>query len=180
LVEAVQHDERFWQRAYQAHASAVLAYLRRRTGRGEEAEDLLQETFLRAMGAASFREGNLRGYLMTIARNLLISRVRRPRLAISDVTADQATETEPSRDISPEREVALRSFRDRLDGVLAGMNSDQRTAFEMGVLEQTSYPEIARLTGWNLSTVKVRIFRARRRIIDVLGDELRGLRGRPS
>jgi RNA polymerase sigma-70 factor (ECF subfamily) len=118
--------------------------------------------------------------LLTIARNLLISRVRRPRLAISDVSADQATETEPSREISPEREVALRSFRDRLDGVLAGMNPDQRTAFEMGVLEQTSYPEIARLTGWNLSTVKVRIFRARRRIIDVLGDELRGLRGRPS
>ena len=177
MGKAIQHEERFWQQAYQAHAAVVLAYLKRRTTSAEEAEDVLQETFLRAMGANSFREGNLRGYLMTIARNLVISRVRRPRLAIASVTAEQASETEPSDALSPEREVALRSFKDRLDGVLAEMNPDQRTAFEMGVLEQTSYPEIARLTGWNLSTVKVRIFRARRRIIDVLGDELNELRG---
>jgi RNA polymerase sigma-70 factor (ECF subfamily) len=175
MVETIEHDPAFWQGAYRAHAAHVLSFLRRRVRRREEAEDLLQETFLRAMGSGAYREGNLRGYLCTIARNLLISRLRRPaRVRSIDPAAEPSIESAAD---SPERDAALAGFRRRLEAALRRLEIRQRTAFELGVLEERPYEEIARLTGASRTAIKVRIHRARRRLIHELRDQLRDLRG---
>jgi len=74
----------------QEHAGAVHAYLRRRVGDPARAEDLTQEVFLRAWRHADqfdVRRGDARGWLFTIARNLLVDTYRadaaRPR-AVGD------------------------------------------------------------------------------------------------
>ena len=83
MVEAIGHDESFWHSAYCSHGPAVLAFLRRRTGY-EEAEDILQETFVRAIRSGTYRgdDTNARAYLMSTARHVLINRLRRPRLVV--------------------------------------------------------------------------------------------------
>lgn len=181
LAGAIGHDERFWRSAYDAHGPVVLAFLLRRVGRRDEAEDLLQETFCRAIDAGSFRRGsNLRAYLLRTARNLWINRLRRPRLVVSDepqVDATLAEEAGGSAAVSPERGAAWSAFKDRLDHVLDEMKPEQRLAFELGVLQQRSYSEIASSTGWSLSKVKIKIHRARRRVIDELGDFVPDLGG---
>ena len=65
---------------YEAHCDEVLAFLRRRAGR-ERADDLFQDTFLRALGAYDRLEHgeHLRAWVLTIASRLVIDGARRER-----------------------------------------------------------------------------------------------------
>src|SRR5438132_2735332 len=71
-----------FERFYEAYKGEVLAFLRRRAGR-DRADDLFQETFLRALRAYG-RLGHgehLRAWVMTIAANTLVDAARRDRPA---------------------------------------------------------------------------------------------------
>ncbi len=87
-VTAIPPFERF----YEAHKSDVLAFLRRRAGR-DRAEDLFQETFLRALRAYGRLEHgeHLRAWVLTIASNALVDAARRERPA-AEFAAEPATE----------------------------------------------------------------------------------------
>lgn len=169
-------DMAFWRAAYEAHAPAVLGYALRRVGRREEAEDLLHETFVRAIRAGSLgTDDNLRGYLLRTAHNLWVNRVRRPRLVVpapsDDDEADALAEAADGSP-SPEASAEWSGFRRQLARVLGGMPPTHRRAFELAVLQGLSYTEVARRTGWTLPQVKINVFRARRRLVDELGDQI--------
>jgi RNA polymerase sigma-70 factor (ECF subfamily) len=176
LTEAIEQDRGFWRTAYQSHAPAVLAFLQHRLGRREDAEDLLQETFVRAIRSGSFDGDNLRGYLLRTAHNLWVNRRRRPRLVVSLRGAAGPAEEEDHDPLagvaaeaaSPEQEASWSAFGKELQRVLAGLSEPHRRAFELGALEQRSYSEIAQITGWSLAQVKVNLYRARKRIIEEL------------
>jgi RNA polymerase sigma-70 factor (ECF subfamily) len=170
----------FWQSAYESHGPVVLAYLRHRVRERAEAEDLLQETFVRAIRAGTVREeGSVRGYLLRTARNLVINRARRPHLVVAvgavpgeDDAGDSPLERVPDRGASPEQRASWSAFRAGLLRVLAEMSEAHRRAFDLGVVQRLSYDEVARRTGWTLAQVKTNIFRARQRVIAALGDQL--------
>lgn len=186
----MQYDDGFWRSAYRQHGPAILAFLRRRLPGGEEAEDLLQETFVRAIRAGSFRpDGNLRAYLMRTARNLLVNRLRRPRLVVNAAPArggdageaggsDGIFGTLPDTAASPEQRAALARFKSCLERALEGMSEDHRRAFALAIRDQRPYREIADLTGWSPSQVKINVYRARQRLIRELGDVLPDARWR--
>lgn len=177
----------FWQAAYEAHAPAVLAFLGRRLPSRDEAEDLLQETFVRAIRAGNAREEQLRYYLLTTARHLLVNRLRRPRLVVAadelaarrgrhddDTAADpgRALEDVPDAAASPERAAAWSSFAGNLERAVASLSPDLRLAFRLAVVERNPYADVMRLTGWSLAQVKTNVFRARQRVLAALGDRL--------
>ena len=172
-----ERDMAFWRAAYEAHAPAVLGYVQRRLGRREEAEDLLQETFVRAIDADSFGiDGNLRGYLLRIAHNLWVNRLRRPRLVVPAPARDEEAAdplAEPAEGSpSPEDAALWSGFRRELARVLAGMPEAHRRAFELAVVGGLSYADVAGRTGWTVAQVKINVFRARRRILEDLGDQI--------
>ena len=69
-----------FERFYECHKGEVLAFLRRRTGR-DRADDLFQETFLRALRAYGRPEHgeHLRAWVLTIASNAVVDAARRER-----------------------------------------------------------------------------------------------------
>jgi RNA polymerase sigma factor (sigma-70 family) len=77
---------------YETHKSEVLAFLRRRAGR-DRADDLFQETFLRALRAyGRLEQGEqLRAWVFTIATNAVIDAARRER-PTAELAADPASE----------------------------------------------------------------------------------------
>jgi RNA polymerase sigma-70 factor (ECF subfamily) len=169
LTEAIEQDRGFWRAAYQSHAPAVLAFLQHRLGRREDAEDLLQETFVRAIRSGSFEGDNLRAYLLRTAHNLWVNRRRRPRLVVPAAGEGDASFADvPAEAASPEQEASWSAFQAELQRVLAGLSEPHRRAFELGALEQRSYGEIAQITGWSLPQVKVNLYRARKRVIEEL------------
>ncbi len=165
-----------WSVAFERHEPEILAYLRRRVRRSEDAEDLCQEAFARAVGTETpLRDpSKVRSYLFRIARNLLINHLQRRKLVRSesefagdvDLEATTAAGTP-----GPDAEVRWQDLMGRLRGVLATLPVDQRRAFQLGVLERRPYAEIAAQTGWSLAKVKISVFRARRRLIDELHDQ---------
>ena len=79
--EVTVSESSFWTTTYEEHGSAVMAFLTSRTGRRDLAEDLLQETFVRAIRARPTLPdpAGVRSYLFTTAHRLLLSRYRRKR-----------------------------------------------------------------------------------------------------
>src|SRR5437763_16427822 len=69
-----------FERFYESHSGVVLAFLRRRAGR-DRADDLFQETFLRALRAYGRLEHgeHLRAWVLTIASNAVVDAARRER-----------------------------------------------------------------------------------------------------
>ena len=182
IDQSVSQDEdqgeAFWRSAYESHAPALLGFLRRRCGSLGEAEDLLQELFLRAMRADTFRrDAPVKPYLYSIARNLLASRYRRPRLRLVKSSPGDADDRDPldqveGDDAGQQDRVEWSEFGHALAAALERLSDDHRLAFQLGVLEETTYSEIATRQGWSLSRVKVNVHRARRKIIDALGDRI--------
>lgn len=165
-----QNDLAFWKLAYQEHGPAVMAFLRSRLERRDDAEELMQETFVRAMRASDrLRDrGTVRGYLFTTAHNLLHDRFRRNR--VSPIVAATAAEFEASESESSDARARLGALVDRLSEVLEALPEPQREAFKLGVLDRIPYREIAEMKGWSVSAVKVNVFRARKRVVRQLAD----------
>jgi len=173
---AVEDGTAIWRTAWESEHSALLAFLRRRLRDEDTAEDLLQETFVRAIRSGQVeRAEELRPYLFTIAQNLLADHWRRhfrvvPRRA--EVDADGLERVADERSESPEEEAARRGIVRRVSEATAALPDRYRRAFRLAAIEQRSYREIAELTGWSLDQVRVNVHRARRRLIDELGSEL--------
>lgn len=169
-------SEESWQAAYRSERPALLGFLRRQVRDDALAEDLLQETFVRAIrsGRAAEEPERLRSYLFTIARHLVVDHWRRPQ-ALPLPEGDEGSAgagIEDSAAESPEAGARRRSLERRLAAAVAALPDRYRTAFRMAAVEQRSYREIGAANGWTLDQVRVNVHRARRRLIEELGDAL--------
>ncbi len=166
----------FWATTFQEHAASVLAFLSSRTGRRDVAEDLLQETFVRAMRAEPRRDdpAGLKSYLFTTAHHLVLSRYRTKRpLLFSEVAPDGAIEERAtSASASPEQALDFGKLEARLRSILDTLPEAHRVAFELAVVQERSYDEIAIARGWTLGQVKTNVHRARKKVMAQLGDWL--------
>ena len=140
-------------------------------------EEAAQEVFLKAytqLGSFEGR-GSLEGWLTRIATNTCLNMVRsskrRPEYTVSDLTEDQEgwLEQQSSSDgferPSVEDSVVAADLADRLLGVLPP--EDQQTLLMIDG-EDASIKEVAEATGWSESKVKVRAFRARRKLREAM------------
>jgi RNA polymerase sigma factor (sigma-70 family) len=133
-------------------------YIRRMTGRDDEAQDLLQDVWLRVIrGIPRLRDGpRFRGWLFGIARRALMDRLRRQYAALQtdDVDVSEvAAEEEPTGS-----EADLATLEAALD-VLPTVERDVLTLF---YLRDLTLAELAQALGVPVGTVKSRLFRARK------------------
>ncbi len=166
----------FWQSTYQRHAPAVLAFLSSRTGRRDLAEDLLQETFVRAIRAQRRVKdtSKIRSYLFSTAHRLVLNQFRRKRpVLFSEMPIEATVEHADEQAHSPEEAADLSRAEQRLRLVVDSMTPALRTAFVAAVFEHKSYAEIARENGWTEGQVRVNVCRARKKAITELRDLLR-------
>ncbi len=135
-----------------------------------EAEDVAQETFLRAYRALHrFRgESSFKTWLYTIAtntaRSALDRRSRHHRMeegSLDDETRSRGADELPA--ATTDAEIAL-VLRQSIDHALATLSGDLRVAVVLRDVEGLDYKEIATVTGVPIGTVESRIFRARRRL----------------
>ncbi len=161
-------DNSFWFNTFQAHSGAILGFLTSRVGRRDLAEDLLQETFVRAMRNESTvpDEGKIRTYLFTTAYHLVVDQSRRKRpYLFSEVTDPDVEPTEAvgrHEAATQEVDADLQRLEQRLHEVLRTLPEAHRIAFQSAVLDQKSYNEVALEQSWTLQQVKTNVYRARK------------------
>jgi RNA polymerase sigma-70 factor, ECF subfamily len=134
-------------------------------GQHERADDLVQETLLRAWRHLdSFQEGtNLRAWLFTILRNTFISEMRKRRREVEDGDGKKAA----SLSVAPAQQghIDMQDLRQALDLLPA----NQREALILVGAAGLSYDEAAEITKCAVGTVKSRVNRARSRLAQLLG-----------
>ena len=179
LSESAAIAEEVWHQAWQSERAVLLGFLRRQVRDRDTAEDLLQETFVRAIRAGRVEAGaSVRSYLFAIATNLIADHWRRQfRVVSRNVRPAAPGETEPLETLpdgqeSPEARAGRRGIERHVREALALLPDSYRSAFELAALEQRSYREVAVKMGWSLDQVRINVHRARKRLIAELGSQL--------
>ena len=155
-----------FRQSVQAAIPALRRYARALTRDAEIADDLVQDTLVRALRSEHLFQGeDVRSWLYTILTNLnrnrLRSLARRPTITVIE---------ENDAPIGPEG-----GGRD-IERALATLVEDQRTTLLLVVLEGLSYREVADVQGVPIGTVMSRLSRARTQIKDFLDGKRSALR----
>jgi RNA polymerase sigma-70 factor (ECF subfamily) len=188
LVERVQRgDQSAFNVLVLRYQQKVLKLITRYVRDTMEAEDVAQEAFLKAYRAlASFRGDSafytwLYRIAINTAKNSLVSTKRRPidyHLDLQDPEqyALQARLTDGE---TPEHLVLTDEIRETVNGAMADLPEDLRTAIVLREIDGLSYEEIAAAMDCPVGTVRSRIFRAREAIDRKLRPIFAGGIGRP-
>jgi RNA polymerase sigma-70 factor (ECF subfamily) len=138
-------------------------------------EEAAQEVFLKAFTQLGSFEGrgSLEGWLTRIATNTCLNLVRgakrRPEYSVSDLTEDESGWLDQQRGDGDERSVETSLVAtDLAYRLLAVLPPEDQQALLMIDGEDASIKEVAEATGWSESKVKVRAFRARRKLREAM------------
>ena len=163
-----QMDEDAFRLFYERTARPVWAYLSRMSGDPRLADDLLQEAYYRFLRANAAHESDAhrRNYLFRIATNLVRDMRRRPRVDAAHI-ADGGEETDPADPQSAD--VANGAVR-RLDLArsMARLKPRERDLLWLAYAQGSSHKEIAETLGLKAASIKLLLFRARRRLAGLL------------
>jgi RNA polymerase sigma-70 factor (ECF subfamily) len=161
--ETLQMDEDSFRTLYERTARPLWAYLWRRTGDAQLADDLLQEAYYRLLRAQVRHESEAhrRNYLFRIAANLANDAYRSHR-----EHAGYPAESDPQHPSVPA--AAENSRSQDLDRALETLNGRHRDALWLAYAEGASHAEIAEKLGLKLASVKLILFRARRKVAKFL------------
>lgn len=145
---------------YQRYAPAVRRFALFLSGNPAVADDLTSETFVRAWtSSGAIRESTVKAYLFTIARNLYLDLLRHDRRraeldeSLPDPRPGLATQVEDATQLAS----VLEAMRE--------LPEVDRAALLMRASEEMSYQEIAEALDLPLSTVKVKVHRARLKLM---------------
>jgi RNA polymerase sigma factor (sigma-70 family) len=157
LVEAVRSgSERAFEAVFDRHHRSLLSFCRRMLGSAEDAEDVVQHTFMAAYNGllGSDRPIAVRPWLYAIARHRCLSvlRARRdPVVGVPQPSTENLT-----------AELDMREDLRALVGDLARLPDEQRAALVLTELGDVSHKEIAQILGCPRDRVKALVFQARR------------------
>ena len=165
ITECRAGDVDAFGRIYVRHEQALFRHAYYLLGQREDADDVKQETFLRAfrMIGSLRNDYNIRTWLYKICSNLccdlLRRRQRRPQIALNSDSAayfltDEAQANDPI--LIAERSDTLASFLH----ILSGMPVQQRQAITLYLIEGFDYAQIAEIMGIARGSAKMRVLRA--------------------
>jgi RNA polymerase sigma factor (sigma-70 family) len=151
------------------HLDAAFNYARWLTKNEADAEDVVQDAYIRALRFfSSLRGEDARAWLLTIVRNTWYRRF--PRRAGSPMTtvADGEADNRPDASLDPEAQLIQQQTVEQVRRALETLPTDFREVLVLRELEGLSYKEIAAIVGIPLGTVMSRLARARERLTGVM------------
>lgn len=151
-----------FEELYNRYATDIYRYCRRIVGNEALAEDLFQETFLRFYRSAVHERimTNVAAFILRIARNLCLSAKKSNHYNLLSLEEFEF----PVHDTTYER----KELKHLILTALECLPDEYREVIVLREYDGLSYAEIAEVVGVSVSTVGVRIFRAKRRLADIL------------
>ena len=151
------------------HLDALYRVALRLTGDPSRAEDLVQDTMLKAYRSwRQYRPGtNAKGWLLTILRNTFINDYRRRKLEPVPMDLEAVEPFAIFRDVAeadPEGAFFARIVDEKVIEAIDALPTDFREVLVLSDMEGLSYAEIAAALEVPVGTVKSRLFRARRQL----------------
>jgi RNA polymerase sigma factor (sigma-70 family) len=167
LVRRLQaREQSAWEELYAEYQPRLRAFGYRLAGNGHDADDLVQETFVRALPALDRLDPDrvdLAAYLFATERNLFLKQVERAKRAEPTAEVPEPDLETPIED-DPERSTLLHRQQEEVRVANARLDPRQRLVLALCELEDRSYAEIGELVGLNENAVAQLVFRARERL----------------
>ncbi|HEV7684414.1 MAG TPA: sigma-70 family RNA polymerase sigma factor [Pyrinomonadaceae bacterium] len=161
-------DQEAFRLIFERYARPVLSFIHDLVGHRDLAEELAQETFVRAYkGLQNIKdETKLSSWLFGIGRNVAREALRsrqKENQSWVDSTLLNREVPDPTQ-ISPAQDLLDKEMNAAMRGALALLEDDWRTVFVLKIFQQCSYQEIADITGFSIGKIKTDLHRARLRV----------------
>lgn len=157
------------------HLDLLYRVARRLARDPHEAEDLVQETYLKAykaFGSFEVREFGVRPWLLKILNNTFINRLARQKRA-PKATDQQLLEEGQSGDLPPPPSLEYEHLDEEVREALDGLSPEFRSVLLLWATNELSYQEIAEVLDVPIGTVMSRLHRARQQLARALDDYAR-------
>ena len=176
--------DRHFRQLVLLYQQRLYSFALRLIGNPQDAEDIVQETFLRSYHALKsypalkVRAVRLRQWLYTITLNIFRNRQRKSEHQSISLDTSEGSPLLEIEDPSsgPEEETYLHEWRRELEMQLASLSEHYRVAVTLYYFEDLSYVEIAELLNQPVGTVKARVHRALRQLHKALQTQTNGVR----
>lgn len=153
---------------FEALRESLTGWFQRRLGDRHEAEDLVQESFLRLAQRRDTGEvAHLDGYIYRTAGSVLTDRARRRAVRHADEHVELESTQEAANNVDPLRALTSRRALAEVGAVLDALPERTRTVFVLRRLEGLRHKEIALRLGISVSSVEKHVARA----VDALADQ---------
>lgn len=166
----VAGDRRAFGELVRVLSPRVRATLVRLVGSRDDAEDLAQETFVRAWKRREQFDGrgSVEGWLVRIAVHLARDFVRRSPRPVLELDAER----DRAQSAAPDAVARDRELRRALRRSIAVLPQRLREPFVLRVLEERSYDDVAAICGVTAGTARIQVMKARRRLMEALRPHL--------
>ena len=157
-------DPEAFRLIFERYIRPIISFIYDMVGRRELAEELAQETFVRAhRGLGGLRDDTklstwLFGIAKNVARESLRTRIKDDRR----VSLDEGPAQElPSEGLLPDHELLNKELSGVIRAALDALDEDKRLVFTLKIFQQRSYEEISEITGSSIPKLKTDLHRAR-------------------
>ena len=164
VTRVCQGDSEAFRLIFERYSRPVISFIFDMVNDRSLAEELTQETFVRAYRAINTmrRDTKLSTWLFGIARNVARESLRARARANSHLDiADKSVMDLSDRKPAPVEGLLNKELNDVIRRSLAALDEDKRLVFTLKVLHQCSYEEIAAITGFSIAKLKTDLHRAR-------------------
>jgi len=173
ISETAKGDHLAFGRIVAAHQNRIFAYLGRIGLDGATAEDIAQETFLRVWrhaGKYNPRLGSLTTWILTIARNLALTKLSLPGRPVEMSINAETLEIASDAPLPDEQSIRLQR-QQKLHAALACLSPADRSLLSSSYIDELDMAAIARIEGCSVGAAKVRLHRARQRLRQILEED---------
>lgn len=172
VLRAAKGDEGAYGKLVQRYHSRLYNFVRSMVRNDELAEDITQESFVKAYFSLSKLQnaGSFKSWLFRIANNNTLDYLRKKRPQMVDV--DESVHETYIDDHTPEDAAVARARSNHIREALNKLKPDQRSILIMCDLQGFSYQEIAEALHIPFGTVQSRIFYARKKLKDLLDTDI--------
>lgn len=164
-MERVRSDDETFRSIFSQHHRFIFKFLYGMVGEHDLAEDLTQETFMRAYRSLNTLRGEskLSTWLCGIAKNVALNKLRErhrelPTIEINDQSVTNLSEGAGT---APDDYLLNQELRNVIHKALQRLDCDKRMVFVLKLLQQRTYDEIAEITGFSIPKLKTDLHRAK-------------------
>ena len=156
-------DAREFKQRFMPHYRLLYRVAYRLTGNAQDAEDLLQDTYLKLWLKRDdlTKEAETQAYLVTLMRNLFLDQRRRKQI---DTSADIDHHAEPPDEQSLDRQIDTRDEAETMEQLIQQLPERDGNIVQMHLVEGRTYDEIEQDTGLSQGNIRIIVMRARQKL----------------
>ena len=160
-------DSKVFEEIYTDYAKALYNFAFYKCGSSAQAEDLVQEAFIKMWNnCAKVIFNKAKSFLFTVTNNLFLNEVAHKKVVLNYRKKPIKTHT----DESPEYILEEKEFLNKLQGAIASLKEGQRIVFLMNRIDKKTYKEIAEMLGVSVKAVEKRMHLALLQLRKTIGN----------